>query len=58
MKSMPAGNEQLTIYGKAGDEVDSGLRILARIIARKYASERAGLSQKERLPANANVCNE
>jgi hypothetical protein len=57
MNAMPVGNESLVIQGAEANGMDSGLRILARMIARKYANERAALNWKEEILSNVNLCN-
>ena len=53
MNTMSIDNEQV-VFIDNGDAIDSGLRVLARMIARQYAFERTELHQT-REPINANV---
>lgn len=53
---MPVSGEPLVIqYTECG--LDSGLRILARMIARQYASEQRPHIPKEEKPINDNLFN-
>jgi len=56
MNAMPVSNEPLVVQYTEGG-LDSGLRILARMIAAKYSRERAAHIPKEEKPINGNLFN-
>lgn len=53
---MPVNTEPLVIQYTEGG-FDSGLRILARMIARRYVNERAAHIPNEEKPINGNLLN-